>query len=84
VRSYLDGTGDSRAGFDERLAVLGAMNMMRIMGIFARLVVRDSKPRYDQFQPRLRRLLNETLAHPAMSEMQDFVRAVAPHLLAAA
>jgi aminoglycoside/choline kinase family phosphotransferase len=57
---------------------------MRIMGIFARLVVRDNKPRYDQFQPRLRRLLNETLAHPAMSEARHFVSAVAPHLLAAA
>jgi aminoglycoside/choline kinase family phosphotransferase len=84
VRSYLDGTGGSRAAFDERLAVLGAMNMMRIMGIFARLVVRDNKPRYDQFQPRLRRLLNETLAHPSLSEMRDLVTAVAPHLLAAA
>ncbi len=84
IGSYLDGTGGSRAAFDERLAVLGAMNMMRIMGIFARLVTRDNKPRYDTFQPRLRGLLNETLGHPALSEMKDFVTAVAPHLLAAA
>jgi aminoglycoside/choline kinase family phosphotransferase len=81
VRTYLDGTGGKRADFDERLAVLGAINMMRIMGIFARLVVRDSKPRYDQFQPRLRRLLNDTLSHPGMAEARDFVVAVAPHLL---
>ena len=84
IRGYLDGTGGSRKDFDERLAVLGAMNMMRIMGIFARLVVRDNKPRYDTFQPRLRRLLNETLSHPAMSEAKDFVSAVAPHLLVSA
>jgi N-acetylmuramate 1-kinase len=84
TRAYLDGTGGSRKDFDERLAVLGAMNMMRIMGIFARLVVRDNKPRYDTFQPRLRRLLNETLSHPSMSEAKDFVTAVAPHLLASA
>src|SRR6185503_7547276 len=64
VRAYLDGTGGAKAAFDERLSVLGAMNIMRIMGIFARLVVRDNKPRYDTFQPRLRSLLNETLSHP--------------------
>jgi N-acetylmuramate 1-kinase len=81
TRAYLDGTGGGRAEFEERLAVLGAMNMMRIMGIFARLVTRDNKPRYDQFQPRLRGLLNQTLSHPAMSEARDFVIAVAPHLL---
>jgi hypothetical protein len=84
VRAYLDGTGGAKAAFDERLCVLGAMNIMRIMGIFARLVVRDSKPRYDTFQPRLRSLLNETLSHPSMSEVKDFVKAVAPHLLAGA
>ncbi len=81
TRAYLEGTGLNRADFDERLAVLGAMNVMRIMGIFARLVTRDRKPRYDSFQPRLRSLLNETLSHPALAETRDFVTAVAPHLL---
>jgi aminoglycoside/choline kinase family phosphotransferase len=84
TRSYLDGTGATRAAFDERLAVLGAMNIMRIMGIFARLVTRDRKPKYDAFQPRLRGLLNNTLSHPSLSEARDFVTAVAPHLLVAA
>lgn len=84
IRAYLDGTGGTRRDFDERISVLGAMNTMRIMGIFARLVTRDKKPRYDQFQPRLRGLLNETLSHPAMAEAKGFVEAVAPHLLVAA
>lgn len=81
VRAWLDGTGTRQVDFDERLAVLGAMNIMRIMGIFARLVVRDGKPRYDGFQPRLRGLLNDTLSHPSLAEAKDFVSAVAPHLL---
>ncbi len=84
IRAYLNGTGLSRRDFDERFSVLGAMNTMRIMGIFARLVTRDKKPRYDQFQPRLRGLLNETLSHPAAAEARSFVEAVAPHLLVAA
>lgn len=81
TRAYLEGVGINRADFEERLAMLGAMNVMRIMGIFARLVTRDKKPRYDQFQPRLRALLNDTLSHPALAETRDFVNAVAPHLL---
>ncbi len=83
TRAWLDGMGVTRTAFDERLSVLGAINIMRIMGIFARLVVRDSKPRYDQFQPRLRRLLGQSLNHPAMGEAHDFVKAIAPHLLVA-
>jgi aminoglycoside/choline kinase family phosphotransferase len=84
IAAYLDGIGGDRATFDERLAVLGAMNIMRIMGIFARLVTRDNKPRYDQFQPRLRGLLNQQLRHPALAEARGFVEATAPHLLVAA
>lgn len=81
IGAYLEGTGITREAFDQRLSVLGAMNTMRIMGIFARLVVRDSKPKYDTFQPRLRGLLHETLSHPSLAEAHDFVKAAAPHLL---
>lgn len=83
-RAYLDASGGQESAFEERLSVLGAMNTMRIMGIFARLVTRDRKPRYDQFQPRLRGILNETLSHPALSEARAFLEAVAPHLLVSA
>jgi aminoglycoside/choline kinase family phosphotransferase len=83
IRAYLEATGGSREAFDERLSVLGAMNLMRIMGIFARLVVRDGKPRYDMFQPRVRALLADALAHPALAEARGFVESVAPHLLSA-
>jgi aminoglycoside/choline kinase family phosphotransferase len=81
IRTWLDGTGVTRKDFDERLAVLGAMNLMRIMGIFARLVVRDNKPRYDTFQPRVRALLADQLKHPTLSEARSFIESVAPHLL---
>jgi aminoglycoside/choline kinase family phosphotransferase len=37
VRTYLDATGFSAAEFDRELAVLGAINTMRILGIFSRL-----------------------------------------------
>ena len=44
---------------------LGAANIVRILGIFARLVVRDGKPRYRAFMPRLWRYLDRCLADPA-------------------
>jgi aminoglycoside/choline kinase family phosphotransferase len=43
----------------------GAMNMVRILGLFARLVVRDAKPRYRAFMPRLWRYLARCLEAPA-------------------
>jgi len=44
---------------------LGAVNIVRILGIFARLVARDGKPRYRAFLPRLWRYLDRCLADPA-------------------
>jgi aminoglycoside/choline kinase family phosphotransferase len=44
---------------------LGALNNARILGLFARLVVRDHKPRYKAFMPRLWRYLDRCLVDPA-------------------
>jgi aminoglycoside/choline kinase family phosphotransferase len=44
---------------------LGALNNARILGLFARLVVRDQKPRYRAFMPRLWRYMDRCLASPA-------------------
>ena len=44
---------------------LGALNIARILGLFARLVVRDQKPRYKAFMPRLWRYLDRCLVSPA-------------------
>jgi len=44
---------------------LGALNVVRILGLFARLVVRDGKPRYRAFMPRLWIYLDRCLEEPA-------------------
>jgi aminoglycoside/choline kinase family phosphotransferase len=49
---------------------LGALNVARIIGIFARLVVRDGKPKYEGFLPRLWRYLDSCLADPAMTGLK--------------
>lgn len=81
IRAYLDGTGRAETAFRERLAVIGTLNALRIVGIFARLVTRDNKPRYRQFMQRQQRLLARNLAHPAAAQMASFVRDTAPFIL---
>lgn len=85
VRAYLEATGASEAEFSRELSVLGALNTMRILGIFSRLVSRDGKQRYAQFMPRMWAHLANTLDHPALSDARAFVQDVArPYLEKAA
>lgn len=49
---------------------LGALNVARIIGIFARLVVRDGKPKYEDFLPRLWRYLDSCLADPRLTGLK--------------
>jgi aminoglycoside/choline kinase family phosphotransferase len=51
---------------------LGALNVARIIGIFARLVVRDGKPKYEGFLPRLWGYLDSCLADPAVGDLRDW------------
>jgi aminoglycoside/choline kinase family phosphotransferase len=81
VRTYLDEMGASEAEFERELSVLGAINAMRILGIFSRLTARDNKPRYLQFMPRMWAHLARTLEHPSLADAKAFVKDVArPYL----
>ena len=85
IRAYLDSTGASEAEFQRELAVLGAINAMRILGIFSRLAGRDGKQRYLALMPREWGHLARTLEHPSLSEAKAFVESVArPYLEQAA
>jgi aminoglycoside/choline kinase family phosphotransferase len=85
LRTYLAETGADEAEFRRELSVLGAINTMRILGIFARLAGRDGKTRYLNYMPRMWAHLARTLGHPALAEARDFVAAVArPYLEKAA
>ena len=59
--------GIDRAAFIADYAGLAALNEARIIGIFARLIARDGKPRYCQFLPRMWRHLNANLDQPALA-----------------
>jgi aminoglycoside/choline kinase family phosphotransferase len=55
-----------REAFLRDYAGLAALNEARILGIFARLIVRDGKPRYGAFMPRMWAHLNANLKTPGL------------------
>ena len=59
-----------REAFMADYHALGALNISRILGIFARLVTRDSKPRYAAFMPRLWGYLDLCLANPSLADLK--------------
>ena len=58
----------------------GAINALRIIGVFARLIWRDGKPRYEAFLPREWGHLKTSLAHPALSDLKAILEEAAPQL----
>jgi len=81
IRTYLTETGKDESGFRERLAVIWTLNALRIAGVFARLMKRDGKPRYEAFMPRQKLMLARNLEHPSAAEMRAFVADTAPSVL---
>jgi aminoglycoside/choline kinase family phosphotransferase len=77
LKRYFARTGADEAAFREEFAILGALNTLRILGIFARLVSRDGKARYLDFMPREWGHLARALEHPALAAMKAFVSDVA-------
>jgi aminoglycoside/choline kinase family phosphotransferase len=61
------------AAFEASYAVLGAQRNAKIIGIFTRLAVRDAKPVYLGHIPRVWRLLEADLAHPALAPMRAWL-----------
>lgn len=59
-----------RTAFMAQYAALAALNEARILGIFARLIFRDGKPRYRAFLPRMWRHLTANLQQPGMERLR--------------
>jgi aminoglycoside/choline kinase family phosphotransferase len=73
--------GIDRDGFMTSYAVLGAQRNCKIVGIFTRLLVRDGKPGYLKHIPRVWRLIEQDLRHPALAPVAAFLaRHVPPEL----
>ncbi|WP_156255439.1 aminoglycoside phosphotransferase family protein [Sandarakinorhabdus oryzae] len=70
--------GLDEAAFRTAYAILAAQRNIKILGVFTRLYVRDGKPSYPAFHPRLWELVNANLAHPALSGVQAWFDANVP------
>jgi len=64
--------------FETAYAVFGAQRATKILGIFARLYVRDGKPGYLQHVPRVSAGLERNLRHPALDDLAEWYRAHLP------
>ena len=77
---YLELTGHEEESFRRDYAIAGAINALRIVGVFARLVGRDGKDRYEAFMPREWGHLKDSLAHPALKDLRTILETAAPFL----
>ena len=60
------------AAFSRAYAILGAQRTTKILGIFARLNMRDGKPQYLQHMPRVSRYLKRNLEDPTLAELKQW------------
>ena len=78
VKRYAEATGQNLETFTSDLAKAGALNALRILGVFARLVFRDKKPKYEAFMEREWGHLEDSLVHPDLARLRELVAKAAP------
>ena len=66
LEHYFDVMMVDREAYRRDYAALAALNEARILGVFARLIARDGKPRYRAFMPRMWTHLNANLKAPGL------------------
>lgn len=76
---YLAAFPDLHPGsFDLACAILGAQRHCKVLGIFTRLRDRDGKSDYVVHIPRLWRLLERAVTHPALGELKGWLDRYVP------
>jgi len=75
---FIAKTGTDEAQFKASYAACSAQRNMRILGVFARLCVRDGKAHYPDLMPRVWDNLQRDLAHPALAELAAWIAANVP------
>ncbi len=78
IARYVQKTQQDHSDFAAAYHALGAQRNLRILGVFARLCVRDGKTHYVDLIPRVWGLLQRDLAHPALEELTNLVHTHLP------
>ena len=81
VDYYISLRKRSAKNFDERVfresyAIMSALRVTKILGIFVRLDIRDGKPQYRKHLPRMREYLKRSLAHPVLRDYGSWLGSV--------
>ena len=78
IARYVDATGVDAAEFRAAFHVMGAQRNLRIVGVFARLCLRDGKPHYLDLIPRVWAHLMSDLDHPDLAALKSVVQDTLP------
>ncbi len=78
LRRFAAATGANLGVIEAANAVLGAQRALRILGIFARLCIRDGKAGYLDLMPRVWGLLQRNLAHPTLASLAPLLSDLVP------
>lgn len=73
IQRYLAITGLDAKDFRTGFALMAAQRHARIIGLFVRLLRRDGKPEYLQHLPRVWRMFERSLEHPALDPLRLWV-----------
>lgn len=65
---------EDKQAFLDGYKITSIQRNLRIVGVFHRLKLRDNKPNYISFLPRVYKYINNTLASPILSELNAWVR----------
>jgi len=79
IDHYIAQTGGDAVSFLRAYALLGAQRNLRILGIFARLCLRDGKAHYVDLIPRVWNHLQHNLRHPVLAPVAQSIATALPH-----
>lgn len=74
----LEQSHHDKGAFRASYAVLGLQRNLRILGLFARLCLRDGKAHYVDFIPRVWRYIQRNLMHPELEELASHLNTILP------
>ena len=74
VEKFVHATGRSMDAFGPTFAVMSLQRNLRILGVFARLALENSKASYLDLIPRVWRHIDEAIQHPMLAEIEPLVR----------
>ncbi|MEM9583855.1 MAG: phosphotransferase [Pseudomonadota bacterium] len=78
IAQFIEALEIDKDHFDAAFACCSAQRNLRILGIFARLSIRDGKTHYLDLLPRVWRNLVDDLSHPALTSFGEWILDILP------